>query len=108
MPAASYWTPSQDAELRAYWQSKIGITAIARAMGKTTSAITHRRRRLDLVSPHSPAARRMKADTRINQFTALLADGASIPEIRAKMGLTNGQAQGMMHRIRADLGWQAI
>lgn len=45
---------------------------------------------------------------RTDRFAEYLARGYSIPEIRQFMNLTNGQAQGMMSRIRAALGAQAV
>ncbi len=51
----------------------------------------------------------MSADTkRIDRFADLLASGKDMVEIRAAMGLTNGQAQGIMTRIRKALGPQAV
>lgn len=45
---------------------------------------------------------------RETQFCELLADGKDMTEVRAVMGLSNGQAQGMMTRIRRKLGPQAV
>lgn len=41
------------------------------------------------------------------RFCDLLAQGNSMVEVRAAMNLTNGEAQGMMTRIRRKLGDQA-
>lgn len=45
---------------------------------------------------------------RTDQFAEHLANGLTVPQIRKEMRLTNGQAQGMMSRIRKALGWQAV
>ena len=45
---------------------------------------------------------------RQDQFAEYLARGFSIPAIRAKMCLTKGAAQGIMKRIRDNLGAQAV
>lgn len=45
---------------------------------------------------------------RQDQFAEYLARGYSIPAIRAKMCLTKGAAQGLMKRIRDNLGAQAV
>lgn len=42
------------------------------------------------------------------RFCELLAEGHSTAEIRAAMSLTNGAFQGMLARVRKQLGWQAI
>lgn len=44
---------------------------------------------------------------RTERFAELLSRGFTIPEIRQRMGLSNGAAQGIMSRIRASLGPQA-
>lgn len=45
--------------------------------------------------------------TREDRFADYLAKGMSVPDIRRAMNLTNGQAQGIMSRLRASLGPQA-
>jgi hypothetical protein len=45
---------------------------------------------------------------RADLFAELLSRGWTIPEIRAEMHLTKGAAQGIMTRIRAALGAQAV
>lgn len=45
---------------------------------------------------------------RKNRFAQLLSEGLSIPQIRERMGLSNGTAQKIMRSIRKDLGPQAV
>lgn len=45
---------------------------------------------------------------RTEQFAEHLANGLSIREIRERMNLTKGAAQGLMFRIRKGLGEQAV
>lgn len=56
--------------------------------------------------PQSP---QQKADSKaqLDHFADLLSCGMDIPDIRQRMGLTNGRAQQLMMKIRADLGRQA-
>src|SRR4051812_3541966 len=46
--------------------------------------------------------------SRLDQFAEYLAQGMAMAQIRARMGLTNGAAQGLMKRIRDGLGPQAV
>ncbi len=45
---------------------------------------------------------------RQDQFAEMLSQGLEISIIRQRMGLSRGAAQGMMTRIRDNLGAQAI
>jgi hypothetical protein len=44
---------------------------------------------------------------RLDRFAELLSLDLPMPVIRQRMGLTNSAAQGLMHRLRQKLGWQA-
>lgn len=46
--------------------------------------------------------------SREDQFAEHLANGMSVPDIRERMSLTKGAAQGLMSRIRSRLGPQAV
>lgn len=46
--------------------------------------------------------------TRQDQFAEYLSHGYTIPQIRRLMDLSKGAAQGLMTRIRAKLGEQAV
>lgn len=45
--------------------------------------------------------------THLDHFAELLSRGLTMPQIRGRMGLSNGAAQGLMRRLREGLGWQA-
>jgi DNA-binding CsgD family transcriptional regulator len=69
------------------------------------------RPRAGVPAAHHPAEGRMtKLSTlsREDQFAELLSQNLSMLEVRARMGLSNSQAQGLMTRIRAKLGAQAV
>lgn len=44
---------------------------------------------------------------RLDRFAELLSLDLPMTVIRRRMGLSNGAAQGLMHRLRKRLGWQA-
>lgn len=46
--------------------------------------------------------------TREDQFAEFLSQGLDMLQVRARMGLSNSQAQGLMTRIRRKLGEQAV
>jgi hypothetical protein len=54
-------------------------------------------------SPEKIAAARVQLD----RFAELLSQDIPLLAIRERMGLTNGRAQQLMLKLRADLGWQA-
>lgn len=54
-----------------------------------------------------PSFRKVASTQRLNRFAELLSQDLDIPTIRIRMGLTTGQATGLMGRICRDLGWQA-
>lgn len=56
-----------------------------------------------------PQSAQQKADSKgqLDHFAELLSRGIDIPDIRQRMGLTNGRAQQLMMKIRTDLGRQA-
>jgi hypothetical protein len=46
--------------------------------------------------------------SRTDQFAEYLAEGKTIPQIQAILGINKATAQGIMWRIRRALGGQAI
>lgn len=43
----------------------------------------------------------------LDRFAELLSRDIPMLAIRERMGITNGRAQQLMLKLRADLGWQA-